>query len=109
MHCFLFQFTLVLNSVHLFFKLLVFEFFLGTSETSLCSVSATEVKIIPMLDALQPLILFAGTLTNSEPKIFPSIIFYNGPCIRLNTNYTQHVYMYPFSPHNGITTANVHI
>jgi hypothetical protein len=42
MHCFLFKFTLVLNSVLLFWKLLVFELLLGTSETALlnvCSIS----------------------------------------------------------------------
>jgi hypothetical protein len=52
MHCFLFKFALVLNSVLLFLKL-VFEFLLGTSETLLCSTSVPQVKIVPLLDAHQ--------------------------------------------------------
>jgi hypothetical protein len=82
MHSFLFKFTLVLNSV-LFWKLLVFEFILGKSETLLCSVSAPQVKIVPLLGWHQLLILFAGTLTYLEPKTFSLIIFYNSPCITL--------------------------
>jgi hypothetical protein len=81
MHCFLFEFTLVLNSV-LFWKLLVFEVLLGTLETLFCSVSAPHVKIVPLLDALQLLMLFAGILTYSEPEMF-STIFYNGLSIIL--------------------------
>jgi hypothetical protein len=76
MHCFLFKFTLVLNSALLFWKLLVFESLLGISETYLCSISAPQVKIVPLLDALQLLMLFVGMLTYLGPKIF-SIIFYN--------------------------------
>jgi hypothetical protein len=83
MHSFLFKFALVLNSVLLFWKLLAFEFLLGTSETSLCSVSAPQVNNVPLTDALQLLMLFAGTLMNLEPKTFSLIIFYNGPCIIL--------------------------
>jgi hypothetical protein len=49
MHSFLFMFTLVLNSVRLFWKLLVFEFLLGISETSLCSTSTPKVKIVSLL------------------------------------------------------------
>jgi hypothetical protein len=49
----------------------------------LCSVSAPQVKTVPLLDALQLLMLFAGTLTYSEPKMFVSTIFYNGLCIIL--------------------------
>jgi hypothetical protein len=41
MHCFLLKFTLALNSV-LFWKLLVFEFLLGTSETALFSVCSSS-------------------------------------------------------------------
>jgi hypothetical protein len=83
MHCFLLKFTLALYSVLLFWILLVFEFFLGISEILLCSVSAPQAKIVPLLRALQLLMLFAGTLTYSEPKMFSSTIFYNGPCIIL--------------------------
>jgi hypothetical protein len=50
MHCWVFKFTLVLNSI-LFWKLLAFEILLGTSETLLCSISAPYVKIVPLLDA----------------------------------------------------------
>jgi hypothetical protein len=48
MHCFLFKFTLSLNSVLLFWKLLVFEFLPGILETLLCSVSAPQVRIVPL-------------------------------------------------------------
>jgi hypothetical protein len=40
-----------LNSVLLFWKLLVFEFLFGIPETLLCSVSTPHVKIVPLLDA----------------------------------------------------------
>jgi hypothetical protein len=54
------------HSVLLFWKLLVFEFPLGTSETLLCSMSAPQVNIVLLLDALQ------------MPNPFFIIIFYNG-------------------------------
>jgi hypothetical protein len=79
MHCFLFKFTVALNSVLLFWKLLVFEFPLGISETLLCSMSAPQVKIVPLLHAYHPLMFFAGTLTYLEPKPLSVIVFYNGP------------------------------
>jgi hypothetical protein len=75
MHSFLFKFTLVLQSYPLFWKLLVSEFLLGTSETLLCSMSALQVKIVPLLDIHQLLMLSAGTLTYSQPGTFSSIIF----------------------------------
>jgi hypothetical protein len=62
----LFQVYLGSNSVPLFWKLLVLEFLLGTSENFLCSDSAPQVKIVPLLDALQLLFLFAETLTCLE-------------------------------------------
>jgi hypothetical protein len=73
---YLFKFTLVLNSVLMFWKLLVSEFLLGTSDILLCSMSAPQVKIVPLPDVHQLLILFAGTLTYLEPKTFSFIIFY---------------------------------
>jgi hypothetical protein len=73
---FLFKFTLVLNSV-LFWKLLVFEFLLGVSETFLCMVSALQVKSVPVLDALH-LLMFVGMLMYLEPKLFFLFIFYSG-------------------------------
>jgi hypothetical protein len=51
-------------------KLLVFEFLLGISETLLSSISAHHVKIVLLLDALQVLILFTGTSVCLEPKLF---------------------------------------
>jgi hypothetical protein len=77
MHFFLLKSTLVLNSALLFWKLLVSEFLLGISETLYCSMSALHVKIVPLLDVHQLLMLFAGTLTYSESETFTLIIFYN--------------------------------
>jgi hypothetical protein len=39
-------------------------------ETLLWSMSVPQVKIVPPLDALQLLMLFAGALTYSELKLF---------------------------------------
>jgi hypothetical protein len=44
-------------------EILIFEFLLGSSETLLCSVSAPQIKTVPVLDAHQLLMLFARTLT----------------------------------------------
>lgn len=60
---------LVLNSLLRLSKLLVFEFLLGISETFLCSVPAVEFRFV-LLDELQLLVLFVGTLTYSEPELF---------------------------------------
>jgi hypothetical protein len=76
MRCFLLKFTVVLNRVLLFWKLLAFEFLLGTSETLLCSVSAPQADIVLLLDVLQLLMLFAGILTYLEPNLFSLITFY---------------------------------
>jgi hypothetical protein len=67
MHSILFKFILVLNSVLLFRKLLVFEFLFGISEALHCSMSHPHVKVVALLDVHQLLLLFAGTLTYSEP------------------------------------------
>jgi hypothetical protein len=75
MHSFLLKSILVLNSALPFWKLLVSEFLLGISETLHCSMSAPQVKIVPLLDVRQLLMLCAGTLTYSEPKTFNLIIF----------------------------------
>jgi hypothetical protein len=58
MRCYFVNFALVLNSVLPFLKLLVFEFLLGISENFLCKMSALEVKFVPLLDALQLVMLF---------------------------------------------------
>jgi hypothetical protein len=84
MYSFLFEVYIVQNSVLLFWKLLYFEFLPGASETMLCAMSASHVKFVPLLDAHQLLMLFAGMLTYSEPKTFSLIIFYNDPCIILS-------------------------
>jgi hypothetical protein len=63
-------FILVSKSALLFWKLLVSEFLLGISEILHCSMSAPYLKIIPLLDVHQLLMLFAETLTFSEPGTF---------------------------------------
>jgi hypothetical protein len=73
MHSVLFKFTLVLNSVLLLWKLLVFEFQLGISETLLCSVSASHVKIVPLLDVYQLLMFFLWTLRIRKQERSPII------------------------------------
>jgi hypothetical protein len=77
MHCFLFEFTLVLTTDLLFSKLLVSEFLLSLAENFLCSMSAVLVKIVLLLDAPQLLMLFVGTLTYMKRKLFLVIVFYN--------------------------------
>jgi hypothetical protein len=72
----LFKFTLVLSSDRLFWKLLAFVSLLGTSETLFCSTFALQLKTVLLLDALQLLMLSAGTLISLEDKMFPLIIFY---------------------------------
>jgi hypothetical protein len=76
MHSFLFKFTLVLNSVLLFWKLLVFEFLVGISDTLIYSMPVPHVKIVPLLDVHQLLMLFAAALTYSESRTFSFIIFH---------------------------------
>jgi hypothetical protein len=77
MHSFLLKTTLVLNSALPLWKLLVSEFLLGILETLHCSMSALQVKIVPLLGTHQLLMLFARTLTYSEPDTFTLIHFYN--------------------------------
>jgi hypothetical protein len=50
---------------------------LDISETLHCSISAPHLKIVPLLDVHQLLMLFAGTLMYSEPGTFSSVVFYN--------------------------------
>jgi hypothetical protein len=66
MHFSLSKYTLVLNSVRLFWKLLVFVSLLGTSETSLCSMFVLILNPVLLLDALQLLMLSAGILISLE-------------------------------------------
>jgi hypothetical protein len=58
----LLKFTLVSNHAVLFWKLLVSEFLLGISKILHYSMSAPQVKIVPLLDVHQ-LLMSAGTLT----------------------------------------------
>jgi hypothetical protein len=93
MHYSLLKFTFVLNFVLIYWKLLIFEFLLGIRETFLCSMAAVEVKIVHLLDVLQLLMLFAGTLTYLEPEMFP---FCNGNflIIRISTDKWIYIYVY---------------
>jgi hypothetical protein len=69
MHCSLFRFTLILNSVLLFWKLVVFESLIVISEAFLCCMLAL------LLDAHQLLMLSAGTLMYLKQKLVsPSYI-----------------------------------
>jgi hypothetical protein len=77
MPSFLLKFTSVSKSALLFWILLVSEFLLGISEILRCSMSAPRVKMVPLLDVHQLLMLFAETLTYSEAGTFTSVIFYN--------------------------------
>jgi hypothetical protein len=76
MHCSLSKFTVVLNSVLPFWKLLVFESLLGISVTFLYSISALQLTIVFLLDAHQLLMLSAGTLMHLK-QLFRSVVFYN--------------------------------
>jgi hypothetical protein len=105
MHSFLFKSTLASNSALPFWKLLVSEFLLGLSETSHCSMSAPHVEVVPLLDVLQLLILFVGTLTYSEPRNVPlnhSYKCYN--CCIMIIHACTYEY-YPFSPLKVLTIA----
>jgi hypothetical protein len=63
----------VMINALLFWELLVFVFVFDISETLICLTSAFQVKTV-LLDALQLLMLFAGTLTYSEPNVFLNLI-----------------------------------
>jgi hypothetical protein len=103
MHCFLFKFTVVLNSVLPLWKLLVFKSLLGFSETSVCSISALPLKIVLLLDAHQLLKSCAEISIYLKQKLFLSDIFYSnyGTSISLDTKSIQYRFTYisfPFSP-----------
>jgi hypothetical protein len=67
---------LLLSLLVLFCKPFVIESLFLTSETFLCSVLDLQLKTVLLLDALQLLMLPAGTLICLKQKMFPSIIFY---------------------------------
>jgi hypothetical protein len=68
MHYCLFKFTLLLNAALLFWKLLVFEFLFGRSETFVCSMCAFQVKFVVLSYSHQLLMLFVETFACLEPK-----------------------------------------
>jgi hypothetical protein len=57
--------------------LLASEFLVGISETFLCSMSVPRVKIVPLLDVHQLLILSARKLTYLDSGIFSFVIYLN--------------------------------
>jgi hypothetical protein len=65
------------NTALPFWKLSVFKSLLGVLETFLCSISALQLKTVPLLDAHQLLMLSAGTLMYLKQILFPLVIFYN--------------------------------
>jgi hypothetical protein len=71
---FLFRFILVSNSALLVWKL-ASEFLRGISKTLIQSMSAPQVKLAPLLDVHQLLILSAGKLAYLDPGTFYSVIF----------------------------------
>jgi uncharacterized protein (DUF486 family) len=82
------KFTVVWNTALPFWKLSVFEFLLGISETFICSVSAVNLKTV-LQDVHQLLMLSAGTLMYLKQKLFPLVISYNncGTIHILDINY----------------------
>jgi hypothetical protein len=91
-----FQFNLALNSVLLFWKLLVFEFLLGVSQNFVCSVSVFLAKTVILLDALQLLVLFVGTLIYFEPKLSPFMTPCSGTSLICNNNCNSYEHIYIF-------------
>jgi hypothetical protein len=69
MHPSFFTYTLALSFV-LFWKLMIFEFLVGISETFLCPIFALLVKTILLLDVLQLLMLLVGTFICLKPKVY---------------------------------------
>jgi hypothetical protein len=69
------QFTLVISNV-LFCNLLVFELLVGILKTLICSISAPEVVIIPLIGVLHLSFSPIRKLTNLEPKLFSLIVLY---------------------------------
>jgi hypothetical protein len=74
---FLFKFTQFQNSLRPFWKLLASESLFGILGTWQCSMFVRDVKIVPLLDVHQLLILLAGTLTYMRSGAFASIVFFN--------------------------------
>jgi hypothetical protein len=65
-------FPSVLHSVFFFFRgETIFKFLLDISEAFVCRMSALQVKIGFLLNALQPIMLFVVALTCVRPELFP--------------------------------------
>jgi hypothetical protein len=62
---------------------LVSEFLLGISETLHCSMFVPQLKVVPLLDVQQLLMLFAGRLTYSESGTFSLNIFKNSIIVNI--------------------------
>jgi hypothetical protein len=79
-----------------FWKLSVFEYLLGISETFLCSISAFHLKTVLLQDVHLLLMLSAGTFMYLKQILFPLVIFYNncGTVHILDTNCIQ-LYKFP--------------
>jgi hypothetical protein len=58
-------------------EIVVSESLLDISGTLHCSMFVRHVKIVPLLDVHQLLILFAGTLTYLKSGTFTLIVFFN--------------------------------
>jgi hypothetical protein len=58
-------------------EILVLQFLLGISDTSLCSLSAPQVKIVLLLGAHQLLLLCEATFTCSKSKLFILIVLFS--------------------------------
>jgi hypothetical protein len=74
MHASLSKLSLVLHSAFLW-KLIVFVFLLGVSETLFCLRSPLQLNPVLQLDELPLLIVFLGTLTCLKPRLFLLITF----------------------------------
>jgi hypothetical protein len=81
--------------------LLVFEFLLAISETSLYSIYALRVKINPLLDGLQ-LLMFTNirSLTYLEQKLVLLVIIYNGIFLK-KLLCSKSMHTLTLSPRNG--------
>jgi hypothetical protein len=66
-------------------------------------MSALPVKIVPLLDALQLLMLFVGTLMYLELKLFLLIIFHNLYFLTIKILFVLriNVHIYFFAKHRG--------
>lgn len=71
-----YSFALVLNSVFPFLETLGLRVPDRYSK-DFALVNASHVKTVPLLDVIHLLMLFVGTLTHLESKLFRLVLFYN--------------------------------